>query len=175
MVVKLTEKELKIIAMRYKGLKSRQIAKALKVSEPDVSQTLSRIVGKIESVQDTLDLLCDIGIIKHDSEIELTESGQALLARMDKAAKSLHRIPEPESSLPSSTSQIVETRDEDRASDYGITKRLNEKNVSKSLKEAASLLTMLSDQVEDNPHTTGLTERKEIARLGKETLLEYVR
>ena len=79
MVGNLTEKELKILKLRYEGLKNKEIALKLGFSEPDVSQTLSRAVRRIATVDDTLATMYQLGVIKNDVEIELTEKGKEIL------------------------------------------------------------------------------------------------
>jgi DNA-binding CsgD family transcriptional regulator len=80
-VIRLTQKESQILGLRYEGLKNADISKKLHISQPDVSQTLSRIAKKVISIKDTLELMKTVGVLKHDVEIELTESGQAFLTR----------------------------------------------------------------------------------------------
>ena len=79
MVNKLTAKEIEILQLKRKGLKNKQIAEMREVSEADISQTLSRITEKINSIQDVFGVLQNIGVLKNDVEIELTESGRTFL------------------------------------------------------------------------------------------------
>ena len=79
MVVKLSPKEMEILQLKQQGLKNKQIAEARHVSEADISQTLSRITEKINSIQDVFGLLQNMGMFENNKEIELTESGRALL------------------------------------------------------------------------------------------------
>jgi DNA-binding CsgD family transcriptional regulator len=79
LVGRLTDKELEVINLRYKGLKNKEIAEIKKVSEADISQIISRATKKIGTIQEVLEVLQKIGIIKADIEIELTESGEELL------------------------------------------------------------------------------------------------
>jgi hypothetical protein len=79
LVVKLTPKEIEILQLKRKGLKNKQIAEIKEVTEADISQTLSRITKKINSIQDVFGVLQNIGILENAAEIELTESGRTLL------------------------------------------------------------------------------------------------
>lgn len=71
-----TEKELKMMSMKIKGQSNKEIAVDLCVSEPDVSQTLSRMRNKITSVKDSIALLSEIGILKEGPKMVLTEKGR---------------------------------------------------------------------------------------------------
>jgi len=85
MVTKLTKTQLKVLRLRYEGLKNKEIAEKLGVSEPDVSQTLSRIANKLVSIQDVLASMKDLDLIERDIEIELTEQGKAFFKDWQKA------------------------------------------------------------------------------------------
>lgn len=149
MVVRLTDKELKIIKMRYKGLKNKEIAKALDVSEADVSQTLSRIANRIISIQDTLELMSRIGIIERDAEIRLTKSGQALLARWRQARPSRLNKLKRASYVQRISRKELEIENREKISDYTVAEEITEKNIGVSLKKVAELLNVLSDQLGD--------------------------
>ena len=58
-----TKKQLQIAKLKHKGLSNRDIAKNVKTSEANVSQTLKTVISKIKTVQDSTDLLMDMGII----------------------------------------------------------------------------------------------------------------
>ncbi len=83
MVVKLSDKEIEILQFKRKGLKNKQIAEMKGVSEPDISQTLSRITKKITSIQDVFGVLQDVGVFRNDVEVELTESGRTFLNKIN--------------------------------------------------------------------------------------------
>lgn len=96
MATKLTKNQIMILGLRYQGLTNKQIAEKLGVSEPNISQTLSRIAKKLVSIQDTLASLKDIGMIERDIEIEMTERGKLFFhkwkgARPSRVRKSIER------------------------------------------------------------------------------------
>jgi transcriptional regulator len=78
-VLEFTKKEVRVLKLRYEGLKSKEIAKKLGVSPSDICQTFSRITAKLVSTKDTIELLNNIGVIKNDLEITFTNKGQDLL------------------------------------------------------------------------------------------------
>jgi transcriptional regulator len=81
MVNELTKKEKEVLKLRYSSLKNKEIALKLGVSEADVSQTLARATAKVTNVSETLGLMKEIGFIKDDVEIELTEKGNELFGK----------------------------------------------------------------------------------------------
>ena len=85
------EKELKVASMKLRGLSNRQIAEKLEVSEPDVSQTLGRIRGKITGVKDSVSLLTQIGVIHEGPMLALTEKGREL-TDIGKMSSSRYRL-----------------------------------------------------------------------------------
>ena len=72
-----TEKELKAFKLKLQGLMNKEIAKSMNVSESDISQTLSRLRRKIVTVQDSIALLTDMGVIREGAKYVLTEKGRA--------------------------------------------------------------------------------------------------
>lgn len=70
---------MEILQSKRQGLKNKQIAEIRHVSEANISQTLSRITEKINSIQDVFGLLQNMGLFESNKEIELTNSGRALL------------------------------------------------------------------------------------------------
>lgn len=85
MATKLTETQLRVLQLRYEGLRNKEIAERLGVSEPAISQILSRITKKLASIQDILASMKDLGVIEHDIEIELTSHGKAFSKEWKKA------------------------------------------------------------------------------------------
>lgn len=160
MVVKLTDKESKIIKMRYKGFKNKEIAIALNVSEANVSQTLSRIAKRIISIQDTLELMSRIGIIERDAEIRLTESGQALLARWRQARPSRLNKLKRVSYVQMTQGEELEIVNREELVGYTSTRKATEKNVGTSLKEIAEWLKLLSDKLGDTYMLKTSTQEK---------------
>ena len=73
-----TDKELKVARLRLEGLMSKDIAKKLNVSEPDVSQTISRLTKKVKTVGDSIELLMKMDIIVEGPKYILTEKGRKL-------------------------------------------------------------------------------------------------
>jgi len=73
-----SKKELDVIRMKMRGLMNKDIAKNLGVSEPDISQTLKRLREKVRTVQDSIELLTSLGMIKEGPKYVLTEKGRAL-------------------------------------------------------------------------------------------------
>jgi len=84
-----TPKELKVAKMKLEGLMNNKIAETLKVSEADISQTLSRLSRKVKTVQDSTKLLMDIGMIQEGPKYVMTEEGRKLT-----------RLPEKQTSVP---------------------------------------------------------------------------
>ena len=78
-----TDKELKVARMRLEGLMNKQIAQKLDVSEADISQTISRLTGKVKTVQDSVELLKKMDVIQEGPKYILTEKGRRL-ARIPK-------------------------------------------------------------------------------------------
>jgi hypothetical protein len=92
-VARLTDKEIEILQLKHKGLKNKQIAEMREVSEADISQTLSRITKKINSIQDVIGVLQNIGVLESDMEIELTQSGRTFLNQLSETRlEELHPI-----------------------------------------------------------------------------------
>lgn len=71
-----SKKEIEILELYLKNKKNKEIAKDLDVSEPYISQTLSKIRIKLESIEDSLELLEGLGIVNTVSTIQLTETGR---------------------------------------------------------------------------------------------------
>lgn len=59
----LTERQLQIAKLKHEGLTNREIARRLKTSESNVSQTLKTVINKIETVQDSTNILIEMGLI----------------------------------------------------------------------------------------------------------------
>lgn len=78
-----TEKELNVARMRLEGLMNKEIAQKLNVSEADISQTISRLTEKIKTVQDSVELLMNMDVVKEGPKYTLTEKGRRL-ARISK-------------------------------------------------------------------------------------------
>lgn len=78
-----TDKELKVARMRLQGLMNKEIAQELTVSEADISQTISRLTGKVKTVQDSVELLMKMDVIHEGPKHILTEKGRRL-ARIPK-------------------------------------------------------------------------------------------
>jgi len=74
----LTEKEHKFLELRFRGMKNKEIALTEKTSEPDVSQTLSRAMDKLQTVQDTIEFMQSIGLVSCNFDIEFTENGKKM-------------------------------------------------------------------------------------------------
>lgn len=69
-------KEIEILKLYLQKKKNKEIAKDLEVSEPYISQTLSKIRSKLKSLEDSLELLESLGMIDTTSSIRLTETGR---------------------------------------------------------------------------------------------------
>lgn len=84
-----TPKELKVAKMKREGLMNNKIAEELRVSEADISQTLSRLSRKLTNIQNSTKLLMEIGVIREGPKYVMTEEGRGLA-----------RLPERKVSLP---------------------------------------------------------------------------
>jgi len=73
-----TKKELEAFRLKLRGLMNKEIAENLRVSESDISQTLSRLREKIKTVQDSITLLMEMGVIREGPKYVLTEKGRAM-------------------------------------------------------------------------------------------------
>ena len=71
-----SEKEIEILQLYLQKKKNKEIADELKVSEPYISQTLSKISLKLESLENSLELLENLGLVDKVSPIRLTETGR---------------------------------------------------------------------------------------------------
>ena len=71
-----SKKEIEILELYLKNKKNKEIAEELDVSEPYISQTLSKIRIKLESIEDSLELLEGLGIVNAISPMRLTETGR---------------------------------------------------------------------------------------------------
>lgn len=74
----LTEKEHRFLELRFRGMKNKEIALTEGLSEPDVSQTLSRAMDKFQTVQDTIEFMQSIGLVSCNFDIEFTENGRKM-------------------------------------------------------------------------------------------------
>jgi len=87
-----TEKELKVVKMKLDGLMNREIARQLRVSEEDVSQTLSRVRNKIRKVEDSILLFESLNLINGGIEFRLSDKGKRLLASARTARRRIMTI-----------------------------------------------------------------------------------
>lgn len=73
-----TDKEIQVARMKLQGLMNKEIAETLGVSDADISQTLSRLTGKVKTVQDSTELLMKMGVIQEGPRYVLTKKGRKL-------------------------------------------------------------------------------------------------
>jgi len=81
MAVELTETQLKVLKMRYSGLRIGEIAKRLDTSSANVSKVLKQARRKISGVKKTIEVLRILGIAKDGAEIEFTDKGRELFVK----------------------------------------------------------------------------------------------
>ena len=72
----LTQRQLEVYRLKKEGNSNRQIAETLGVSEAYISQALTRIVEKIQSVEDTIQVLIQLGEFRDAPRYELTDEGR---------------------------------------------------------------------------------------------------
>ena len=58
----LTEKEIQILKMKNEGLKQKEIAKKLKISQPAVSSFYNNVIWKIKDAEETIKLKNDLRV-----------------------------------------------------------------------------------------------------------------
>ena len=73
-----TPRELKIARMKLDGRTHAQIAKTLRTSKPNISQTLSHVSAKITRIDDSIMLLKAIGLAGEPVSFVLTDKGEKL-------------------------------------------------------------------------------------------------
>jgi len=79
-----TPKEIEIFKAWIQGKKNKEIADTLQVSEPYVSQTISKIQTKVSTLENSFELLKEIGIIEPIMSLKLTNEGRkSFQSRMD--------------------------------------------------------------------------------------------
>lgn len=76
-----TPKEIEIFKAWVQGRKNKEIAEDLGVSEPYVSQTVSKIQTKVTTLDNSFELLKDIGIIEPMKSLKLTDEGRKSFQR----------------------------------------------------------------------------------------------
>lgn len=76
MVNTLTDRQMEVFALKRNGLSNREIAQRLDTTEPNISQILKRVREKIQSVEDTVNLLIQLGEFKEGPRISLSERGR---------------------------------------------------------------------------------------------------
>jgi len=64
--------------MKLEGSMSKEIAEKLSVSEADVSQTLSRLRRKVKTIQDSTELLMEMGVVQEGPKYVMTEKGRKI-------------------------------------------------------------------------------------------------
>ena len=82
-----TDRELEVARMKLKGLMNKEVAKKLEVSEAYISQTINRITEKVKTVQDSIELLRGMEVIKEGPKYVLTEKGRKLSRLPKKTSK----------------------------------------------------------------------------------------
>jgi len=85
MTTRLTEQTIRVLKLRREGLKNKQIAENLGVSEANISQIISRVVKKLVTIQDTLSVMKSMGLMEDDARIELTQSGLEFSKELQRA------------------------------------------------------------------------------------------
>lgn len=78
----LTPNEQAILKLKSDGLNNADIARNLSVSPSHITQTFTKISGKITGVNDTLKLLKETGIMQKSSNIGLTAKGTDALKKV---------------------------------------------------------------------------------------------
>jgi len=58
----ITEKEIKILELRKKGLKQKEISKKLNISQPAVSKFESNIKKKVKEAKNTIEIIKKMGV-----------------------------------------------------------------------------------------------------------------
>lgn len=67
----LTDKEIKVLELRKKGLSQKEIAKKLKISQPAISDFISNIKKKLFHSLNNLEIIKDMGIKYNKKKNEL--------------------------------------------------------------------------------------------------------
>lgn len=67
----LTPRMKEIVQLKMKGLKNREIANKLSISESAVSQTLHAVADKVQTLNDSLKLLTELGLWPNDQGLQL--------------------------------------------------------------------------------------------------------
>ncbi len=84
MTISLTSKEKEILKLRSMGVSNIEISKKLDVTPTDISQTFKRISKKLTSVNETLQLLHENGLMEEAHPIMLTDKGVTALEKITK-------------------------------------------------------------------------------------------
>ena len=71
----LTRKQLEVFRLKKEGFLNKEIADKLEVSEAHISQTLTKIAGKILNIEDTVAVLTQLGEFEDVQTYKLTEEG----------------------------------------------------------------------------------------------------
>lgn len=84
-----SDKEVNVAKLKMNGLLNKEIADKLRVSEEDISQTLTRIRSKIKKVEDSIQLFEQLGIIKKENRFKMSAEGINIMnrSRMEKIQK----------------------------------------------------------------------------------------
>jgi predicted DNA-binding protein YlxM (UPF0122 family) len=75
----LTERQKEILELKLKGLSNHEIADTLRVSDEYISQALKLVSSKIQTVEDSIKLFRDLGLIESGPSFKLSEEGMNAL------------------------------------------------------------------------------------------------
>ena len=101
-----TDKQVKILELRIQGLRNKEIANKLNVSDVDVSQTINKIREKIKKVDDTLSLFENMGIIENKNTLRLSDKAEIILNRISEEKQQLQNL-QMNTNLASKTNRVT--------------------------------------------------------------------
>jgi len=88
-----TEREKTVLRLRSQRISNADIARQLDVTPVAISQMFKRISKKITSVNDSLQLMREIGVVEKTPKIQLTPKGLKEFTKMKESAIKIHKKP----------------------------------------------------------------------------------